>query len=377
MKGWQRIRAVSGEIDKLTKPDDPIYDFSNQPAFYFFANRPNPTRFYQVPIASPPEYQAEIIRDLERQKPKVVIRTAPEGFDEFDGIPNAIRAQAVAAYLDDCYRFYRSERGVELWTRLPNARPATLATYLKKFRIPAQKDVVTAERQRMVFPLVGSVAGANGTFWVSDLILHNALREPVSVSLRYISGDVRLDRHLEIAPRQTVTWPDVVRSFFGLPGGIGALWIEYRVRARADRRGQDCRRRTRWPRLAGDTAVERRRRDRRWRPRRADHRRHSVGDRARTAPQHRRREYRDDSGHLPHHGAQPRWCDHRQVCGIGYGRRRDLVRPRCGEGARRADRRDHDDPPDRNRRQRRGLRQRRRPERRYSVHRRDSGTAGP
>jgi hypothetical protein len=225
---WQRIQAVSAEIDRLTKPSEPMYDFSNQPAFYYFANRPNPTRFYQVPIASPPEYQAEIISDLERTKPKVVIRTAPERFDEFDSIPNPLRAQAVAAYLDDCYRFDKSLRGVELWTRIPDARPRTVASYLKKFRIPQQKDIVTAERQHMVFPLVGTVGGANGSFWVSDLTLHNALREPVAVSLRYVSGNARIDRHLEIAPRQTVALPDVVRSFFRLPGGIGTLWIEYR-----------------------------------------------------------------------------------------------------------------------------------------------------
>ncbi len=225
---WQRIRAVSAEIDRLTKPDEPMYDFSNQPAFYFFANRPNPTRFYQVPIASPPEYQAEVIRDLERAKPKVVIRTAPERFDEFDGIPNQLRAQAVAAYLDDCYRFDKSLRGVELWTRIPDARPATVGAYMKEFHIPTLKDVVAAERQRMVFPLVSSAAGANGAFWVSDLTLHNAFREPIWVSLRYISGDARIDRHMEIAPRHTVSWPDVVRSLFRLSGGTGTLWIQYR-----------------------------------------------------------------------------------------------------------------------------------------------------
>lgn len=225
---WNRIEAVSGEIGVLTKKNEPIFDFSNQPAFYFFANRPNPTRFYQVPIASPPEYQAEVIRDLERAKPKVVIRTAPEGFDEFDGIPNALRAQAIAAYLDDCYHFYKSLRGVELWTRNANARPAPMADYLRRFRVPQQKDMVSTARRRMVFPMIGTVQGASGAFWVSDLMLHNALREPVTVSLRFVSGQNRVDRRVELAPRQTIRWPDTVRSLFGLPGGIGTLWLGYR-----------------------------------------------------------------------------------------------------------------------------------------------------
>jgi len=102
-----RISEVRREIQAITKARDPIYDFSNQPAFYFFVDRPNPTRFYQVPIASPREFQKEVIADLERAKPKVIIRTSPEWYDEFDLIPNAVRAQAVASYIDDCYRFYK------------------------------------------------------------------------------------------------------------------------------------------------------------------------------------------------------------------------------------------------------------------------------
>lgn len=226
---WKRIEAVSGEIGLITRRDEPIYDFSNQPAFYFFANRRNPTRFYQVPIASPREYQAEIIRDLEKAKPKVVIRTAPERFDEFDGVPNSVRAQAVSAYLDDTYSFFKSVRGVELWTRNASARSSATGVYLKLIHVPAQKDVVLTPRQRMVFPMVGTVPGANGAFWVSDLTLHNALREPVAATLRFVSHARRVDRHIEIAPRQTLRYSDVVRTFFGVKeGGAGSLWIEYR-----------------------------------------------------------------------------------------------------------------------------------------------------
>jgi hypothetical protein len=222
-----RIMTVSEEIGGVTKPGDPIFDFSNQPAFYFFADRPNPTRFYQVPIASPPEFQAEVITALERTKPRIVIRTSPENYDEFDDIPNAMRAQAIAAYLDDCYRFYRSRRGVELWIRDRAARPAPVSSYLARIYLPAKSDLVYARRTRMVFPAVGSMAGANNSYWVSDLTLHNPFRAPLNVSLRYASPDVHVDRRLTLAPRQTMRWPDVVRTYFGV-AGRGALWIESR-----------------------------------------------------------------------------------------------------------------------------------------------------
>lgn len=221
-----RIQAVTDVIDSLTRRNDPIFDFSNQPAFYFFADRPNPTRFYQVPIASPREFQAEIIRALERAKPKVVIRTSSENFDEFDGVPNSMRAQAVAAYLDDCYRFDRSIRGVEIWSRHRAARPAALSSYLQRIHLPPKSALAHARRARMVFPAVGSMLGANESFWVSDLTLHNPFREPITISLRYV-GESHIDRRLTLAPRQTIRWPDVVRTYFGA-SGRGALWIEHR-----------------------------------------------------------------------------------------------------------------------------------------------------
>jgi hypothetical protein len=224
-----RIDAVSEEIRGLTKRNEPIFDFSNQPAFYFFADRPNPTRFYQVPILSPRDFQAETIAALEKSKPKVIIRTSPEQLDRFDGVPNDLRAQAVSAYIDDCYRFYKSVRGVELWTRLEAAKPWPVATYLKRIRLPKPTELVESSRDRAVFPLVGNHEGIAGAHWVSDLTLHNPFREPISMSLRYVAGGVRIDRRVTLAPRRTMLWPDVAGTLFGTHNAIGTLWIEHRV----------------------------------------------------------------------------------------------------------------------------------------------------
>lgn len=225
----QRIEAVSSEITRLARRGEPIFDFSNQPAFYFFADRPNPTRFYQVPILSPIRFQAETIGALERARPKVIIRTSPEGFDMFDGVPNSLRAQAVSAYIDDCYRFYKSVRGVELWTRDPRAKAAPLQAYMRLIKVPSKRDLVRSSAARFVFPVIGSTAGINGAHWVSDVTMHNPFRESIEVKLRYISGRVRTDRPVTLAARQTIRWPDAVRTFFAAPETIGALWIEYRA----------------------------------------------------------------------------------------------------------------------------------------------------
>ncbi|HUP48293.1 MAG TPA: hypothetical protein VNA04_05835 [Thermoanaerobaculia bacterium] len=222
-----RIRYVSEEIRRLVRRREPIFDFSNQPAFYFFADRMNPTRFYQIPIASPRRFQAEIITALERTRTRVILRTSPERFDEFDGVPNAVRAQAVAAYIDDCYRFFASVRGVEIWKREPGAKAAPLESYLRRIRLPEKGDTVASARARMVFPAVGSSPGAAGSFWISDLTLHNPFREPITMSLRFIGPFDRVDRRMTLGPRQTVRLPDLVRTYFGARG-VGTLWIQHR-----------------------------------------------------------------------------------------------------------------------------------------------------
>jgi len=224
-----RIEAVQGVVDELSKKGEPIFDFSNQPAFYFFCDRPNPTRFYQVPILSPREYQIETIQALQKEKPPLIIRHSPQDFDIFDGIDNAIRAQAVAAYIDDYYTYARSTRGVEIWRRRTDAPPLDLNGYLRRIRIPSVEELgMIGDRSRLVFPSAGSLPGANQTYWRSDLTLHNPFKERMPLALRYVSGDVRIDRAVTILGGQTLRWEDVVRSLFRAPEGSGVLWIEYR-----------------------------------------------------------------------------------------------------------------------------------------------------
>lgn len=223
-----RINAVVGEVQTLVpKRNDPIFDFSNQPAFYYFCDRPNPTRFYQVPMMSPRPYQAEVIAALEKAKPKIVLRRSPEGFDTFDGVPNSVRAQAVAAYLDDCYVFDKNVRGIELWRRRWDAKPAPLATYLRRIHVPGTHELVNPGIARAVFPIVGSGEGMGGAYWQSDLTIHNPSRETIHVTLRYLAADKSIDRRLTLAPMQTLRWDDVVKTYFHAESTIGTLWLEY------------------------------------------------------------------------------------------------------------------------------------------------------
>jgi hypothetical protein len=218
-----RIEAVSSEVRRLTRSRDPIFDFSNQPAFYFFSGRRNPTRFFQIPIASPRRFQAEIIADLEKARPPLVLRRSPQSFDSFDGISNEMRAPAVAAYIDALYEHERTVRGVEIWLRKPGA--ATPSSARLRSRRPDARAVSPPERA--VIPAVASARGAAGASWVSDLVAQNPGDRPLELRLRYASNRGSRDRVLALAPGQLRTVRDFPRRLFGFPDSAGALWLEY------------------------------------------------------------------------------------------------------------------------------------------------------
>ena len=222
-----RVRTVSREIARRVKPDEPLFDFSNQPALYFFADRKNPTRFYQVPILSPKRFELEVIRALFDSQPKVVLMRSPEGYDSFDGVDNALRAPAVAAYLRDRYSPVRNVRGVEIWEKKYDPTPLDLPHYARQMRLPTLRESLGSGRKRAIIPSISNLHGAIA-FWQSDLTIHNPGHELITLRLRYVNGDRLIDRELTIGSGATQLHRDVVVSLFDSPESVGPLWLEYR-----------------------------------------------------------------------------------------------------------------------------------------------------
>ncbi len=219
-----RIDSVVAAIHRHVVVGKPMFDFSNQPAFYFFADRPNPTRFYQVPVMSPVEYQREVIGDLERHKPRLVLRKSPENYDQFDGIPNDVRAQAVARYINSNYRFTEQVRGIELWTRIAGRTPLSMASYFRGVKVPT--SMPDTSRSIRIFPAAGSIHGATNSFWRSDLIVHNPGTVPSTSVIRYLSAAGAQERQLTVKPGHTVRIEDLVVKLFALPETRGSLVID-------------------------------------------------------------------------------------------------------------------------------------------------------
>ena len=94
---YKHLRRMVDFIQPHTTPNEPIFDFSNQGALYFFADRPSPSRYHQIAYTADSKMQLEVIKGLEKTNTKLVIYAG--GFDKPDGIPNSERQWLVAKYI--------------------------------------------------------------------------------------------------------------------------------------------------------------------------------------------------------------------------------------------------------------------------------------
>jgi hypothetical protein len=112
------IRTVSEYIRAHTRPNEPVFDFSNQAGFIFFADRPSASRYLNVVLAGTPEMQEEVVRDLEREKTSLVIFKAGTVFDDIDGVPQEQRLPVVFNYLKANYEYSGQVGQVVFWRKL-------------------------------------------------------------------------------------------------------------------------------------------------------------------------------------------------------------------------------------------------------------------
>ena len=113
----QQIQKVVAYIQENTAPNENIFDFTSQGAYYFFANRPGVTRFHQVSYASTPAMQQEVITALEQDKTRLVIFKTGGWFDAVDGIRVEERHALIAVYLQENYEPVININGTEILMR--------------------------------------------------------------------------------------------------------------------------------------------------------------------------------------------------------------------------------------------------------------------
>ncbi len=118
-KQVEQLQKVVAYIHEHTAPDEKIFDFTSQGAYYFFANRPSVTRFHQVSYASTPAMQREVVAALARDGTRLVLFKTGGWFDAVDGIPVEARHPIIAAYLRANYTRAVDINGTQILWRNP------------------------------------------------------------------------------------------------------------------------------------------------------------------------------------------------------------------------------------------------------------------
>lgn len=108
------LRSLRALVEANAKPGG-MLDLSNRPALYFFLDRVNPTRFYQVPMME--FFQDEVIADLKRTPPACVLLQPGSPADAPDGRSSESRIPRVRAYVTE--HFPRTIRAGEDVLALP------------------------------------------------------------------------------------------------------------------------------------------------------------------------------------------------------------------------------------------------------------------
>ena len=99
-------RNLDTIIDAYAGPRGGVFDFSNSPAlFYYLLDQPSPTRYYHVSMAIRAGTQDDLVDELERRRPRLVVFSSyGTGLPSWDYISNQVRHYRVSRYILDNYR---------------------------------------------------------------------------------------------------------------------------------------------------------------------------------------------------------------------------------------------------------------------------------
>jgi hypothetical protein len=120
------------------RPDERIFDFSNNPGLFWYVLRLNSaTRYYHVSMAIRQATQHDLIRELRKENPRIVVfSSAWLGLPFWDGISNEVRHYDVSRYLLVHYHPLLYSHGFVVFAR--NSAKVPPASALTGLSEPAQ-----------------------------------------------------------------------------------------------------------------------------------------------------------------------------------------------------------------------------------------------
>lgn len=130
------LRAI---MRAYVPPGERIFDFSNNPGLFWYVLRLDAaTRYYHVSMAIRQATQHDLIRELQKEQPKIVVFSSDWlGLPFWDGITNEVRHYDVSRYLLDHYRPLLHSHGFLVFAR-NGAETLPVSDVTSKLDEPAQ-----------------------------------------------------------------------------------------------------------------------------------------------------------------------------------------------------------------------------------------------
>jgi hypothetical protein len=98
-------------------------------------------------------------------------------------------------------------------------------------------------KQRLVLPGIARQAGAYGSYWLTDIVVHNPLDEVQNVDFRFAAtgapaqtAAATIIKTVTLGPKQIAVYSDVMKSLFNIDSGGGVIFIEPKVAVTATAR---------------------------------------------------------------------------------------------------------------------------------------------
>lgn len=110
------IFSISNFLARHTRPDDYVFFFPNEAAYYFLFDRKMPTRYALSYFAVTFDIQRELVKDLERSKPEYIVYSKRTW--RIDNIPEAVQIPVVVNYIKERYTLFKDLGDVTVLKRI-------------------------------------------------------------------------------------------------------------------------------------------------------------------------------------------------------------------------------------------------------------------
>jgi len=129
-------------LQAYLRPGDWVFDFSNEPGLYYYLLDLAPrTRYYHISMAIPEAAQKDLINQLKRDPPKLIVFNNDRlGLPVWDGIPNMVRHYDVSQYVLDNYRPLLSTH-----TQILYAQASANLSAARAVSLPLSESVLTGD----------------------------------------------------------------------------------------------------------------------------------------------------------------------------------------------------------------------------------------